>query len=145
MKIAYLSTFYPFRGGIAQFNANLYRVFEKEHDIRAFTFTRQYPKIFFPGQSQYIQEGDIADKIESYPVLDSFNPFNYPTAARNIRKYKPDMLIMKFWMPYFAPSLGWAAKKQKKKGTINIAVLDNVIPHEKRPGDIKLTKFFLKQ
>jgi glycosyltransferase involved in cell wall biosynthesis len=145
MKIAYLSTFYPFRGGIAQFNAALYREFEKNHQIKAYTFSRQYPDILFPGSSQYVTDDDIADKIDSKKVLDTINPFSYISAASEINKFNPDILIMKFWMPFFAPSLGWVAKSLKKKGTKTFAILDNVIPHEKRIGDIALTKFFLNQ
>ena len=54
MKIAFLSTFYPFRGGIAQFNAALYRALEKEHEIKAFNFSLQYPSVLFPGKTQLV-------------------------------------------------------------------------------------------
>ena len=144
MKIAYLSTFFPFRGGIAQFNAALYRHFEKEHDIKAYTFSRQYPDLLFPGKTQMVQEGDKPDQIPSVQILDTINPFSYISAAGKIKKYDPDLMLTKFWMPFFAPSLGWVARKIKKR-TVNIAILDNVIPHERRPGDIALTKFFLNQ
>ncbi len=144
MKIAYLSTFYPFRGGIAQFNAALYRVFEKDHDIKAYTFFRQYPEMLFPGQTQFVIDGDTADRVPSERILDSINPLGYYRAAKKIKSFKPELLITKFWMPFFAPSLGTVAK-QLKSDTINISILDNVMPHEKRPGDLKLTKFFLNQ
>lgn len=144
MKIAYLSTFYPFRGGIAQFNAALYRHLEKHHEINAFNFLRQYPDLLFPGKTQMVQEGDNPDPIPSKRILDTVNPFSYISAAVKIKKYEPDLMLTKFWMPFFAPSLGWVARKIKKH-TVNIAILDNVIPHERRPGDISLTKFFLNQ
>ncbi len=143
MKIAYLSTFYPYRGGIAQFNAALYRAFEKNHDVRAYTFLRQYPEIIFPGKSQMVGQGDTADPIPSIKVLDSVNPVGYYRASRKIRGFAPDLLVSKFWMPFFAPSLGYVAKSLEASGTVNISILDNVIPHEKRPGDIKLTKYYL--
>lgn len=143
MKIAYLSTFYPFRGGIAQYNAALFRQFEKEHSIMAFTFTRQYPDLLFPGKSQYVESGDVADKIESIRVLDSINPFNWGVAARKIMDFHPDLLLMKFWMPFFGPSLTSVANKLRKNGTKIISILDNVMPHEKRPGDIFFTRRFL--
>ncbi|MCK5742096.1 MAG: glycosyl transferase, partial [Chlorobi bacterium] len=145
MKIAYLSTFYPFRGGIAQFNALLYRVLEKQHDINAYTFSRQYPKILFPGSSQMVGDNDPADKIPSKQVLDTINPITYFTASGKINRFAPDLMLMKYWMPFFAPSLGHVAKSTKRHGTINISVLDNVIPHERRTGDIALTKLFLNQ
>ncbi len=145
MKIAYLSTFYPFRGGIAQFNASLYRVLEKNNEVQAFTFTRQYPTILFPGTSQYVTPVDEVDKIPSKAILDTINPVSYPRAARTILEFKPDMLLTKYWMPFFAPSLGSVSKTLKKRNVINISILDNVIPHEKRLGDVALTQYFLHQ
>ena len=145
MKIAYLSTFYPFRGGIAQFNAAMYRNYEKEHHIKAFTFTRQYPNILFPGKSQMVAEDDNSDAINSLQILDSINPLTYIKTAKTISKFKPDLMITKFWMPFFAPSLGWVSGSLKRKGTAVVSILDNVIPHEKRPGDIALIKYFLNR
>jgi glycosyltransferase involved in cell wall biosynthesis len=145
MKIAYLSTFYPLRGGIAQFNASLYRALEKDgHHVKAFTFSRQYPGLLFPGSSQYVSPGDKADPVPALETLDTINPLTYSSTARTIRRYAPDLLLMKFWMPYFAPSLGTVARRIKKHSTV-ITVLDNVVPHEKRIGDDALIRYFLKQ
>lgn len=145
MKIAYLSTFYPFRGGIAQFNASLYRTFEKQHTVRAFTFTRQYPDLLFPGKSQYVTPDDHADPIPSRALLDTVNPLSYRRTALELAAFAPDMLVMKFWMPFFAPSLGYVAGYLRRRGTKVITVLDNVIPHEKRPGDMALIRYFLRR
>jgi len=145
MKIAYLSTFYPYRGGIAQFNAALYRYFERTNEIKAFTFKRQYPNFLFPGTSQLVTNNDTTDKIASVRVLDSINPLSYISSARKIKNFAPDLLITKFWLPFFGPSLGYVAKSQKNSGTINISIIDNVIPHEKRIGDLQFVKYFLKQ
>lgn len=142
MKIAYLSTFYPYRGGIAQFNAALYREFEKKYEINAYTFFRQYPEMLFPGKSQMVGPDDNADPINAIRTLDTINPIGYFRAASKIKAFKPNLFITKYWMPFFAPSLGSVAKSLEKN-CVNISILDNVIPHEKRPGDIKLTKFFL--
>lgn len=144
MKIAFLSTFYPFRGGIAQFNASIYRVFEKKHSVKAFTFKRQYPNFLFPGETQYVTEKDQVDKIPAIPVLDTVNPVSYLKTARLIRKFGPDVLILRYWMTFFAPSLGMVAKKLKKDTKI-ICILDNLIPHEKRFFDTAFNRFYLKQ
>lgn len=145
MNIAYLSTFYPFRGGIAQFNASLYREFSKRHTVTAYTFSRQYPGLLFPGQTQYVTSNDEADMIPALPVLDTVNPVSYGTAARTIARSCPDLLVMKFWMPFFAPSLGYVAGRLRRRGTRVISILDNVIPHEKRFGDMALIRYFLKR
>jgi glycosyltransferase involved in cell wall biosynthesis len=144
MRIAYLSTFYPYRGGIAQFNASLFREFEKNHDIKAFTFTRQYPNILFPGKTQYVTNDENADAIQSIRKLDTLNPYTYLSTAKAINKFAPDILIMKYWMSYFGPSLGTVAKLMKPKTKV-ITILDNVIPHEKKFFDMPFTKYFLKQ
>lgn len=145
MKIAMLSTFYPFRGGIAQFNANLYEVLKKENEVLAYTFKRQYPNFLFPGKTQYVTPDDNARPIESIQMLDTANPLTYFKTARQINREKPDILIMKYWMSYFAPSLGTVANKVRKNGTKAITVLDNVIPHEQKFFDKPLTTWFLKQ
>lgn len=145
MKIAYLSTFYPFRGGIAQFNASLYRVLVQNNEVQAFTFTRQYPISLFPGTCQYVAPTDEVDKVPSKAILDTINPISYNRSAKKILEFKPDLLLTKYWMPFFAPSLGTVCKILKKHNVINIAILDNVIPHEKRIGDVALTQYFLKQ
>ena len=145
MKIAYLSAFYPFRGGIAQFNANLYNELKKEHEVIPFTFKRQYPDFLFPGTTQYITANDRAISVDSIPVLDTANPLSYLSSAREIAKSKPDVLIMKYWMTYFAPSLGTVAGYLKKRGCRVISVLDNVIPHERRFFDKPLTSWFLNR
>lgn len=145
MKIAYLSTFYPFRGGIAQFNANLYGALCARHEVIPFTFKRQYPDFLFPGKTQYVTPGDKAAAIESIPVLDTANPLGYGAAARRIAREQPDILVMKYWMSYFAPSLGYVAGKLKKRGCRVITVLDNVIPHEQKFFDRPLTRWFLNR
>ena len=144
MKIVFLSTFYPFRGGIAQFSAHLYREAEKKHDVEAVTFTRQYPKLLFPGKTQLVSKNDTADKIPSKRWLDSINPFTYISTARKIRNLHPDLIISRYWMSFFAPSFGWILGKQEKK-TIRLAILDNVIPHERRFFDDAFNRFFINR
>ena len=63
MRIIFLSTFYPFRGGIAQFNALVYREMEKQHEVDALTFSRQYPTILFPGKTQLVAENDFSHQV----------------------------------------------------------------------------------
>ena len=144
MKIVFLSTFYPFRGGIAQFNALLYRELEKEHDIEAVTFKRQYPGILFPGKTQFVTQEDSADPIPARRSLDSVNPFSYWSTAKAIRKQKPDLVITKYWMTFFGPCLGFVLGRQSRF-TKRIAILDNVIPHERRFFDHRFNRYFLRR
>ena len=142
MKIAILSCFHPFRGGIAQFNANLLAELGREHEVRAFNFSRQYPSFLFPGKTQYVSDEDEAAAVESEAVLDTANPFNWPRAAAAIRRWEPDILLMRYWMSYFGPSLGYVARRMPRRCKV-VAITDNVIPHEPHFFDRPLTRYFL--
>lgn len=142
MKIAILSCFYPFRGGIAQFNANLLEELGKRHEVKAFNFSRQYPSLLFPGKTQYVSPEDEAKKVEYEAVLDTANPLSWASAAAKVRKWNPQLLLMRYWMPYFGASLGFVARSMAEDCKV-IAITDNIIPHERRFFDKLLTKYFL--
>lgn len=144
MKIAILSCFYPYRGGIAQFNANLFEELGKTHDVRAFNFSRQYPDFLFPGKTQYVTQDDEAVSIEAEALLDTANPLSWGRTARAIRAWGPDVLLVRYWMSWFAPSLGAVARRMAP-GCKVIGILDNVIPHERHWFDAPLTRRFLKR
>ena len=143
MKIAVLSCFYPYRGGISQFNACLYGELSKEHVVKAFNFKRQYPEFLFPGKTQFVTADDEAVPVESISLLDTANPLTWHRTYREIREWQPDVLIVRYWMSYFAPSLGYITRKMKKHCKV-ISILDNVIPHEEHFFDTPLTRYFLK-
>ena len=126
MKIAILSCFYPFRGGIAQFNANLFEELGKEHDVRAFNFSRQYPDLLFPGKTQYVTPQDTAVPIEAEALLDTADPFSWGRTARAIRRWGPDVLIVRYWMSWFALSLGEVGRDLK---ALRPDVPHVVLPH----------------
>jgi D-inositol-3-phosphate glycosyltransferase len=145
MNIISLGPAYPYRGGLASFNVRLAQQFSAEgHKIEIFTFRLQYPAILFPGKTQYT-DGPAPDGIKITRKLNSINPFNWIKTGLSIRKAKPDVLIIKYWHPFMAPCFGTVARiaKSNRKGKIVvICIFDNVIPHEKRPGDRLLTKYF---
>ncbi len=143
MRIAILSCFYPYRGGISQFNACLYGELSKEHIVKAFNFKRQYPEFLFPGKTQFVTADDEAVPVESESLLDTANPFSYISTYMAIREWKPDLLIVRYWMSYFAPSLGYITRRMRKHCKV-ISILDNVVPHEPHFFDTALTKYFLK-
>ena len=113
----------------------------KCNDVKAFSFSRQYPDFLFPGKTQYVTPEDEATPVEADALLDTVNPLTWIKTARAIRAWKPDLLVMKYWMSWFAPSLGYVARHC---GCKSVVVLDNVIPHEAHWFDKPLTKYFLK-
>lgn len=142
MKITILSTAYPLRGGIAHFSGLLYKSLIRNHFVKVVTFSRQYPSILFPGKTQ-LENGDSIEEIPSSVEVDSINPFNWIAIGNKIKKDAPDLLIYKYWMPFFGPAFGTITKIVKRnKKTKVIVICDNVIPHEKKPGDKLFTKYF---
>jgi len=142
LKIAILSCFYPYRGGISQFNACLYNELGKGNIVKAFNFKRQYPEFLFPGKTQYVTPDDNAVPVESVSLLDTANPFSYIRTLKAIREWGPDLVLVRYWMSWFAPSLGFITR-HLGKGIKVISILDNVVPHERRFFDTPLTKYFL--
>ena len=143
MKIAILSCFYPFRGGIAQFNANLFEELGKEHDVCAFNFSRQYPDLLFPGKTQYVTPEDEAVPVKAEALLDTARPLSWRRTARVIRDWAPDILLVRYWMSWFAPSLGYVARHVGPHCKV-IGILDNVVPHKRHWFDTPLTRWFLR-
>lgn len=145
MKIAILSPFYPYRGGIAQFSAMLYTTLEKEgHEVKAFNFKRLYPDLLFPGKTQYVEEGDRAIPIPGERLLDSINPFSYSQTVKAIRAFDPDVLIIAYWMSFFVPGYAHIAHRMKKHCRV-ITLIHNAIPHEPRFFDQPLASLLFKQ
>lgn len=144
MNIAYLSTFPPLRGGISQFNVLFSEELRKQHhSVTPFTFTTQYPSILFPGSSQYLSEEELStNTFSAQRTLSTINPLSYIPTANAIVESGASILLMKYWMPFFSPSLGSVSRLVKKHGVTPIAIIDNAIPHEKRFGDSALTSYF---
>jgi glycosyltransferase involved in cell wall biosynthesis len=145
MKIIIAGTAYPYRGGLAAYNERLARQFAVEgHDVEIVTFTLQYPSFLFPGKTQFLEGSPPANLMISRK-LNSINPFNWIRCGWQIRKSRPDILIFKYWLPFMAPCFGTIARiASGNRHTKVICIFDNVIPHEKRPGDQVFTKYFLK-
>lgn len=145
-KIIILGPAHPFRsGGITSFNERLAKAFKKEgHSCEIWSFTLQYPSFLFPGKTQYSTE-PAPQGITIIPKVNSINPFNWLKVGNELKKARPDIVVVRFWLPFMGPALGTILRKVKKnKHTKVIAITDNVVPHEKRPGDKPFTKYFLK-
>jgi len=141
MNIVIVGTAYPLRGGIAHYNALLYKYLSKKHNVEIVTFSRQYPKILFPGKTQE-EQGGIENALPTEQLIDSINPLTWYTAAKAIARKKPDLLIFKYWLPFFGPCFGMISRLVRRwTGTKVLFICDNIIPHEKRFGDKAFTRY----
>ena len=142
-NIIILGPAYPLRGGgMATFNERLAREFMHQgHSLSIYTFSLQYPGFLFPGKTQYADEPP-PDDLHIKVSVNSINPFNWYKIGREINAIQPDLLIIRYWMPFMSPCLGSIARIVKRNGhTRIIAITDNVIPHERRWFDTLLTLF----
>ena len=145
MKIIYIGSAHPLRGGLSAFNEHLSKQLQDlGHDISLFSFSLQYPSVLFPGKTQYTNEPPPAG-LRIRTLINSINPLNWIKVGRIIQKERPDLIILKYWMPFMGPCFGTILRIAKKnRHSRVICIVDNLIPHEKRPGDLVFTKYFIK-
>ena len=144
-KVVIVGSAYPLRGGLTVYNERLARAYmENGDDVTIFTFSLQYPNFLFPGKSQYSNDPPPAD-LNIKVRINSINPFNWVKVGKEIKKLKADLVIIKFWIPFMAPSLGTIARIiRKNKVSRVITIIDNIIPHERRIGDRTLAAYWAK-
>ncbi len=144
-KIIILGSAHPLRGGLAAYNERLARAFIQNGDeVKLINFSLQYPGFLFPGKTQFSSEPPPKD-LDIETCVNSINPINWVRVGRKIKIMYPDLLIIKFWIPFMGPCLGTIARiVRKNRKTKIISILDNIVPHEKRPGDKLLANYFVK-
>jgi glycosyltransferase involved in cell wall biosynthesis len=145
-KIIIIGPAHPLRGGgITTFNERLAKEFnDNGDDCSIYSFSLQYPSFLFPGKSQYSTEPAPKD-LKIHSVINSVNPMNWIKIGNRVRKERPDIVIVRYWLPFMGPALGTILKRvRKNRHTRIVCIADNIIPHESRPGDKAFTKYFLK-
>ncbi len=145
MKIAIIGSAHPLRGGLAAFNERLaYQLQEAGHKVTVYSFSLQYPSFLFPGKTQFTDEAAPAG-LDIRTVINSVNPLNWVSVGSQLNKEKYDLIIVKYWLPFMGPAFGTILRLAKKnKHTKALCIVDNIIPHEKRPGDKQFTEYFIK-
>ncbi len=143
-KVVIIGSAWPLRGGLAAFNERLARQYQNEgNDVIIYSFSLQYPSILFPGKTQYSSSPAPKD-LNIRTTINTVNPLTWLTTGKEIKKLKPDLVLIKFWIPFVAPSLGKIARIIKKnRHSKVVSIIDNIIPHEKRPGDKILANYWV--
>jgi glycosyltransferase involved in cell wall biosynthesis len=145
MKVIIIGPAHPLRGGLASYNERLAKEFKNNgHDVSIYTFSLQYPGFLFPGTTQFSTEPPPPD-MDIQVCINSVNPFNWLKIGNRLKKLQPGLIIVRYWLPFMGPCLGTILRKVKKnRHTKVVCIADNIIPHEKRPGDTLFTKYFIK-
>lgn len=146
-RIQIISPAWPLRGGIASFTEILASELSKAgHQVGVISYSLQYPSILFPGKSQYTDD-PRPENLHIKTLINSIWPPSWFRAADEVISQNAQLVVIRYWMPFFAPALGIIASRVKRKlpEARIICIADNAIPHEKRPGDIWLSKFFFSK
>jgi len=145
VKVVIIGPAHPLRGGLATFDHRLAKEFNDQgDDCSIVSYSLQYPSILFPGKTQYSDE-PAPSNLTIHTLINSVNPINWLRVGKQIKNWKPDLIVVRFWIPFMGPALGTMLRQVKKnRHTKIVCIADNVIPHEKRPGDKPFTKYFLK-
>ena len=147
MNVVIVGSAYPLRGGgLATFNERLARAFAEAGDeVRIVTFSLQYPGFLFPGKTQLSTEGPPPGLPPIEVSINSVNPLTWWAVGRRLRRERPDLVVFRFWLPFMGPALGSIARLVRGNGhTRVVAITDNIVPHEPRPGDRALARYFLR-
>jgi glycosyltransferase involved in cell wall biosynthesis len=137
MKIATIGPTYPFRGGIAHYTTLLVRHLRRRHEVRFYSYRRQYPRLLFPGNTS--ADPSAATLVEPCErTIDTLNPLTWWLTARRIVAARPDILLLQWWTPFWIPLLlivSWAARRA------GIPIL--FISHQFIEPDSSLVEWFL--
>ena len=144
-KVVIIGPAHPLRGGLASFNERLAREYQNQgNEVVTYTFSLQYPGFLFPGSTQYSTEPAPTD-LTIRVRINSVNPLNWVATGNELKTYKPDLIVVRYWLPFMGPALGTILRRVKKnRHTKIVCIADNIIPHEKRPGDTPFTRYFLQ-
>lgn len=145
MKISFIGPAYPYRGGLATIIETLARVFQgRGGEVNIKTFSLQYPRLLFPGKSQF-RTGEAPYDLHITREVSTVNPFSWLRVGRRLRKERPDVVVLKYWTPLMAPCFGTICRVARRNGhTIVVVHLDNITPHEPHFYDHALNRYFLR-
>ena len=143
-RVILLSPAHPLRGGIASSTERLAQELQQQGlSVRIYSFSLQYPSFLFPGKTQY-SDSPAPEGLDIVAIVNSINPFNWWKVGKRLRSEAPDLIITRYWLPFMGPCLGTILRFARRGGrTKVIAITDNAIPHEHRPGDRLFTRYFI--
>ena len=142
-RIALVGPLHPWRGGLAQYLQSLGEALAEHAEVRAVTFTRQYPGIFFPGTSQ-LDPAAPRPRFPTEALLDSIGPWSWRRTAGHLERFAPAAVVLKWWMPFFAPAFASSVGPLRRRGTRVVLVCDNLIAHEPRFYDRAFSDWMMR-
>ena len=149
MRICLIAPIPPFRGGIAKYCYSLAQEMEKRHELLLLSYKRQYPELLYGKKSQLdpaynSQSIDDEFKQLSYDI-DSASVFSWLETSRKIAAFKPNLVIIPWWVAYWAPMYVYLLSSFKKKSIKVVFLCINIFEHEDNAIKKIVTRFILKR
>ena len=138
--IAVVGPVYPYKGGISHYTGLLVRALGKRFNVHAISYSMQYPKLLFKKEQRDYDNDSF--RVEAEFILNTASPVSIVRTAKRINSLRPDLVIVQWWHPYFAPCYRILAAGLKAR---LMFICHNVFPHERFVLDRFLTKLTLKQ
>jgi glycosyltransferase involved in cell wall biosynthesis len=147
VKIALVGPAHPYKGGGARHTTELARrLAAAGHDVVIVSWRAQYPKRLYPGQ----QTVDVPDG-PPYPrtrrLLAWYRPDGWLAAGRRLRP--ADLVVFALLTPLQVPAyrtiMAGLGRGAGPHGPRTAVICHNVLPHERRPGDVPLTRALLSR
>ncbi|NDV20238.1 glycosyltransferase [Pseudodesulfovibrio sp. JC047] len=146
MRISLVGPTYPYRGGIAHHTTLLYKALREKHDVQFVSYKRQYPSWLFPGTSD---KDPSAEALRAHGVkflVDSLNPITWIQAAREIVRFQPDLLVLPWWVVFWAPFYLVLTTWMRLFSSTRIVFLcHNVVEHESSFSKRMITRITLSR
>lgn len=146
MRIALIGPTYPYRGGIAHYTTLLARAWRQRQTVRLISFSRQYPRWLFPGQSDRDPSQQPLQTEADY-WIDGVNPLTWWQTARRLRAWQPQAVVFSWWVPFWAPAwatLTWLLRRAPQPPRL-LFICHNVLPHEASPLDRAAVRLALRR
>ncbi len=143
MRVALVGPVYPYRGGIAHYNALLARALAEHHEVRLFSYRRQYPRWLYPGRSDK-DESKLALSFPAEFCLEPFWPPSWLHTCARIDRFAPELTIIHWWVPFWATCTGSVLRVLRRRGLRTVCICHNILPHERRPLDKLMVKWALE-
>jgi glycosyltransferase involved in cell wall biosynthesis len=145
-KVVLVGPVFPYKGGIAHYTSLLFNNLSKRYDTTLISFKRLYPKLLYPGKMQKDYQSKTFEVMSVEYLIDAINPLSWVWTAKKIISIKPDLTIIQWWNPFFAPAyLTMIVVFKMFIKTKVLFICHNILPHEKMPLDKLITKIALKK
>ncbi len=142
LRLTIVGPLHPHSGGIANHTTELADELERRAVVQRISYRVLYPKLLYPGE--YRAKVDATGAADSPYLLHYGNPLTWLRAARRIRRFKPDAVIMTWWTFFLTPVNRILVTLLRRHRIPVFFICHNVFDHEGHPLKALCSRSVLK-